>query len=582
MALVVAIALLQGLVLYGLHNLAESEAGRWSELIFLLPAYAVTVGVPLTYYLLRSRLTARWLLAALTVVGLGLTLTATYVGWVNGPVGELRPAAAGAVFLYVTLAVLGWFVALPFLGLGLRGSLTAEGYTALFDESWRLAITLAFATVFVQLFWGLLVLFVGLFESIKISWPKDVIFKRNFYYPATCAAASFAIGLTDLKPEMFRSLRRLLLAVLRWLTVLAAAIVVLFLGALALRGVDPLWKTHFAAWGLISLSLALITLYNTVYQDGGERERLPRGLALPVRAALVVGPALAVLAFCALALRIGQHGVSEDRLLAMVVVTILAGFLFGYWVVAVAGSRAPFDIRHVNVVMALAIVATLLAIHSPLVDLKRVAAASQVARLGATIDAFDFRYLRFDLGRHGLRALQELAASDTQQVAKQARTALAEPNRTEYGLFAGRKSRPIDEARFLSRVEVFPEGRELPHALAEQLLSAHREKRILWCIDQGPACVALLVDLDDDGQEEVVLPLSFGTATVYARRAGSWGKVGQLFGQYGSPEDLRAALRQNRLRALPPARYHGLEIGKNSFVFTPCSSNDDQCADGQR
>lgn len=66
-----------------------------------------------------------------------------------------------------------------------------------------------------------------------------------------------------------------------------------------------------------------------------------------------------------------------------------------------------------NVVMALAIVATLLAIHSPLVDLKRIAAASQLARLGATIDRFDFRYLRFDLGRHGLRALQDLTRSPT-------------------------------------------------------------------------------------------------------------------------------------------------------------------------
>ena len=60
------------------------------------------------------------------------------------------------------------------------------------------------------------------------------------------------------------SLRRLLLAVLRWLTVLAAAIVVFFLAALALRGVDPLWKTRFATSGLVGIALALITLYNTV------------------------------------------------------------------------------------------------------------------------------------------------------------------------------------------------------------------------------------------------------------------------------------------------------------------------------
>jgi hypothetical protein len=364
------------------------------------------------------------------------------------------------------------------------------------------------------------------------------------------------------------------------LTVLAAAIVVLFLGALAVRGVEPLWSTRYAASGLISLSLALITLYNTVYQDGTDRERLPVALALPVRVALVVGPALAVLAFWALALRIDQHGLSEDRLQALVVVTILTGFLAGYWVVAVAGGRAPFEIRHVNVVMSLTIVATILAIHSPLLDLKRVAAASQLRRLEAAVDAFDYRYLRFDLGRHGLNALTKLAGSETESVAKQARTALAEGNQAEFGVLA-RGGQPIEEARFFARIEVFPTGRELPAALAAHLFNAHRERPFLWCIDRGPTCIALVVDLDDDGREEVVIPLGIGPAAVYALRDDTWSKVGDLTGRYGRAEEVRAALRSDRLRALPLARYHGVEIGKGSFVFTPCTSHDAQCVDAE-
>jgi hypothetical protein len=125
----------------------------------------------------------------------------------------------------------------------------------------------------------------------------------------------------------------------------------------------------------------LITLYNAVYQDGRDPERLPRALAWPVRAALIVGPALAALAFWALLLRIRQHCVSEDRLQALVVVTILAGYLIGYALVAAAGTRAPFAVRHVNVVMALVLVGTLIAIHSPLVDLKRAATAAQLRRV---------------------------------------------------------------------------------------------------------------------------------------------------------------------------------------------------------
>jgi len=188
-------------------------------------------------------------------VSLGLAVTAAYVGWVNGPAEGLYPSAGGSVFLYIVLALLGWFVALPFLSLGLRGALTTDGYVALFDEAWRLAITLAFACLFTQVFWGLLSLFVGLFESIHISWPRQVIWARNFAYPATCVAASFAIGLTEVQPEMFRGLRRLLLTVLRWLTVVAAAIVLLFVGAVIVEGVTVLWDTHFASAGLICTSL---------------------------------------------------------------------------------------------------------------------------------------------------------------------------------------------------------------------------------------------------------------------------------------------------------------------------------------
>lgn len=151
-------------------------------------------------------------------------------------------------------------------------------------------------------------------------------------------------------------------------------------------------------------------------------------------------------------------------------------------------------------------------------------------------------------------------------------------NRTDYGLFEGRPKPPLDKTRFLSRIEVFPAGRQLPDDLAEQLLTAQRE-RPLWCIDQGPACIALLVDLNDDGEDEVAVSLSFAHATVYAKRGDAWHAVGGLNGLYGGLEDLRAALTENRLRALPPARYHGVEIGKNSFVFTPCSPGDPHCVD---
>ena len=570
LSLSLGIAVVQGMVLYALHRLAERGSGGWSELQFLLPAYAVTVGVPLTWHLLSSQLPRQVLTRRVAVLGLALAATGAYVGWVNGAVGDLRPAIGGSVLLFGWLTLLAWFVALPFLRLGIRGTFSMAGYVRLFDEAWRLAITLAFAALFVGLFWGLLSLFVALFKSLGISWPQDVIFERAFYYPATCAAASFAIGLTDVKPDMFRGLRQLLLGVLRWLTVLCAVIVLVFLGAILVEGVSVLWETHFATAALIALSIALVTLYNAVYQDGGRPESLPVGLDVVVRAALVVGPALAVLAVWAVALRLRQHGVSEDRLHVLLVIAILASYLVGYCIVALRGARAPFEIRHVNLVMALVIVATLILVHTPLLDFKRIAVRSQVARLGRADTQFDFSYLRHHAGRHGILALQSLAASGSPAAADRARSALAEPNRREFPALARAFDPAGDRARLRATIQVYPRGRVLPDELIEHLLTIVEKQRWqLACIDTGPPCAAVLIDLNGDGRDDAVV-LAAGQATVYAPLAGGWTRVGRLMaGRHPNADALRAALEDGRWQLASPPRYRGLEIGTTTYAFVP-------------
>ena len=576
--IVFLVALVQGFLLHGLHRLAEGNHGVWSELYFLLPAYAVTVGVPLTFYLLRAHVASTALVLRLCALALVLGTGAAYVGWVNGPIGELRPVSDGSVFLYVFLTLLAWFVALPFLRFRLRDTLAANGYSALFDEAWRLAVTLAFAMLFVGLFWGLLGLFVALFKSIGIDWPKEIIYERYFVYPATCVASSFAIGFTDVKPETFRSLRRVLLTLLRWLAPLTALIVLLFLGALIVQGADALWKTHFAAGGLISLSLALIVFYNTVYQDGTETDRLPRALGWLLRAALLAGPALAVLGFWALELRIFQHGLSEDRLYALLVFAILAGYLVGYWIVALRRGKAPFAIRQVNVVMALVIVATLVAVQTPLLDFKRLAVSSQLGRLDISGDKFDYVYLRHDAGRHGILALQQLALSDDEKVLGRAKLVLTEANRREYGPLAREQGQLSDKARFVTRIEVYPKGKTLSEALSDFLFTVYEKNRYqLSCIDAGSPCAVVLVDLDGDGSDEAVVVDGY-SVNVYARQASLWTKAGQLqpYTQHKSPSDLRQALMEGRVQVIPLPKLRGIEIGTTRYTFVPASCEPQQ------
>ena len=315
--------------------------------------------------------------------------------------------------------------------------------------------------------------------------------------------------------------------------------------------------------------------YNTIYEDGVERNRPPAPLAWLVRAALILGPALAVLALWALALRFGQHGITEDRLYALLVVTILAGYLVGYCVVAVRGAKSPFEIRHVNVAMALFIIAALVLTHTPVLDFKRIAVASQMSRLDDAGEKFDYRYLRHEAGRHGIVALQGIANSETAASAG-AKTALAEANRRQ----ALAEGAPLDKARFLSRIEVYPSDRQLPEDLIALLYDQYRKQRwSLWCIDSGLPCTALLIDLDHDGSDEAVVPL-FHDGRVYARQENGWVRIGTMNGSSHDLDKQYQALKENRLRVIPPPKYSGIDVGAEKYTFAPerCATDDKDCA----
>jgi hypothetical protein len=156
---------------------------------------------------------------------------------------------------------------------------------------------------------------------------------------------------------------------------------------------------------------------------------------------------------------------------------ILAGYLIGYSLVALLGARAPLPIRRVNVAMALVIVVAVVTVHSPLLDLKRIAAASRSERIGQAQEAFDFHYLRFDAGRHGLLALEALARSGPETIAERARMALAEANRGEHGPLGRGQGNPADKALFAARLAVYPKGKALPEDLIEHLYGVYRKDR---------------------------------------------------------------------------------------------------------
>lgn len=112
--------------------------------------------------------------------------------------------------------------------------------------------------------------------------------------------------------------------------------------------------------------------------------------------------------------RVGQYGFTPERVIATVCVLVAAGYALGHGAAAALSRKTWLKlIERVNIAMAVAILAAILALFTPLADPARISVDSQVARLtggGIAPDRFDYDFLRFKAGQFGKDALTRLAA----------------------------------------------------------------------------------------------------------------------------------------------------------------------------
>lgn len=219
----------------------------------------------------------------------------------------------------------------------------------------------------------------------------------------TGAALALVIGLARSiasSADLQLPLRRLL----TWLApaMLAAVLALPYLAA----------RTGSLAAASLALALGAILFTNAVLGNGpGQASDVPllRYTAM-VLSALVLP--LAIIAGIAVWIRIGEHGYSPNRLWAGVFTLALAAIGIRY-LASLLRRRAlwaePVRRNNIRILGALVLIALLLA--TPLVSFSSIATRDQLDRLadGRTPPAeFDWRALRFDFGRNGVRALQRL------------------------------------------------------------------------------------------------------------------------------------------------------------------------------
>lgn len=538
--------LAQGIALWALTEVVEGKAGFSTNPVLLGAIEAVVLFTPFVVLAgladLRRRTLIVWAAAAAVILaGLGAH--------------DIARQAAGTDPRWIAGTTLVFLAAGLFIAHHLVAGADADRrpvarFATYFDLAWKHGVQLAMSAGFVGVFWIVLFLGGALFKLIGITLIADVIDKPWFAFPATGTMFAAAVQLTDVRHGLIRGIRTVALTLLSWLLPVLVVLVGAFMASLPFTGLEPLWKTKSAAAILLSAAAIMVILINAAYQGGEPDEPTPLALRWAARAGgLLLVPLIAVAGY-AIWLRVGQYGLTPDRIIATACIVAGVCYAVGYSLAAMLPGPWMKPLEITNIVTAVIVVGLILAIFSPLADPARLSVNDQMARIAAgkiAPDKVDYRFLRFESQRYGLEALKTLKAKGG-EVGKRAGEALSTSDRS-------RLAGPLLAEVSPVQVAVAPKGKVLPSGFLA-LRGAERDGGLSNCLDKSKPCRAVMLDLNDDGVDEVVLDVSYALIVSTADASGTWRQVGQFS---RTCPDLDASLRDGRV-GVAPSRWRDLEI----------------------
>jgi hypothetical protein len=582
----VFLGLLQGGLLYGLYQSAQANTWPATQPLLFGPALLLSVFVPLLGISAWGRMSRQawlqWLAVALVLVAaLGV-----YDLWRMNPLGEgWRHHSGQQSFPSVQAWV--FFSAGLFMAHALVLSSAQDGhrvahYTTYFDQSWKLFIQHVFSGVFVGALWLMLYLGAALFGLIGLKFLDRLLRESWFAIPVTTFATAWALHLTDVKPDIVRGIRGLILVLLSWILPVIAVLTTGFLMSLPFTGLQTLWGTRNATAVLLCAAAALVILINTAFQNGERSEQVNRAVrAFASLGCLLLLPIVG-LATYGLSQRVGQYGWSGDRVIATACLVVASCYALGYgWAALPRGQAWLSPVAQVNVAVAWVILAVLLALFSPLADPSRLAVNDQLARLRdgrTTAELFDYHYLRFEAGRHGYNALKAMAEATTSGAQAQltVRYAKAALQSNERGM-RERKNIALDAQGVRDNIKaVWPKGAQLPATFLEaRWLSAHddaRDWRLPECLTRvGVSCEAVLLQLDTNKVPQVLIiqPQAPSRAVVLDQDdQHQWRVLSTLPTRVATCETERERLRTGQFSYVAP-RTKNLQLGDWQVAVQP-------------
>lgn len=492
------------------------------------------------------------------VLWLGMTWLAMVLAVITAWVTSIDSPGWSSDNWAVSMVILGYIVT-AFIVSGTARQGGRVPYTALFQHGWNNAFIIALALLLTLLFWLLLVLCAKLFQMLGIRAFDWLVDNRYFLALSLPVVGSLGMRMGCQNERVIGLLRGILLSLCRFLAPLAALIVVLFTLALPFTGLEPVWKTGYATRILVGLAVVMLYLVNGVYQDGQQLRPYNRPLLWLLDAALCCLPVLAALAAWSVWLRIDQYGLTPARCTGLLAALVMA--VHGLALLcAVLRRGGPWlaSLRVSNPIIALQLCAVLVAINTPWLNFEQLSARNQVQRLldGRTPpETFDASVLYWDLGASGRRALDQLL----EQVDSLEQFSVA----TRQGLRA-RLQATRDNGSWAQPEPAAPANLIwLTGKVRDAEQFSDPELQGTDCNRQ--ACYLWAVDLDGDGQDEV---LSFSSGwpqiQLFHHEDGHWRKVGYMEGSI-VPEKLAEQIRAGKATIRAP-RWRSVEIDGQVFI----------------
>jgi hypothetical protein len=478
----VGLGLAQGLLLYGLIQARSQDIWPGSDPFLFNALLLAGIFAPLVLLEGLGEIAFGQLVLWTGTVAFSVATLGLYQVWRN----PAQPHATVAALLCIATALI-IVQALP--RAALRDDRAVANYHVYFAVTWTLAARLAVWLVLAGTAFALIGSGNSLFNWLRTHYPAIPLTMPPglVIYPLLGLVSALAFVLTRSGGWLQRQITRVLLACF---TVALPLLMAASLAAMALHySTTPLPLSC-----LLALGVLLVVAVNASYRGEDHRHR-GRKVCEATAAFIILG--LAVLTAAALYLRIEAFGWSANRVLAAGVITALALYGLTYsCAILVSMGGAPWmkGIERVNLVLAVLVAAACLALCTPLADPLGLSVQAQVARLKQSDPAlFDFAWLNRDGARFGHAALQDLAHSDTPEIARDATLALSVPPASD--------TPPPSEIG--ANITMHTPGGHIPQSLLDQDWSGFH---VPPCLNKpAQACDAWLLDLDGDGANEVLL-----------------------------------------------------------------------------